>query len=193
MEPHVGDGAFVPPILAAGAQLHCNDLSLLASGLQLGHTSSVTNFLAFWDTRDWTWILGNPPFARPETEEHDGLSPETGRRNSKGALVLEDAAEDHVRHALKLTHDNVAFLLRLAFLESDKRIAFWKEHPAYKVWPLAHRPSFTADGKTDNAAYGWFWWSKSRAEFTAQHGTLLGAPIAWKSKKAKSCPAGSGT
>ena len=55
----------------------------------------------------------------------------------------------------------MAFLLRLAFLESAKRIPFWNEHPCRKVFVLSSRPSFTGDGRHDSAAYGFFWWDKS--------------------------------
>ena len=77
-------------------------------------------------------IIGNPPF---------------------------NAAEEHVRHALKLSRVGVGFLLRLAFLESTKREGLWKEHRPSKVFVLSRRPSFTGGG-TDSAAYGFFWWDR---------------------------------
>lgn len=81
------------------------------------------------------WIVGNPPF--------------TG-------------AEAHVRMALREASVGVAFLLRLAFLESAARIPFWREHPAADVHVLSRRPSFTGSG-TDSAAYGWFVWRRGYA------------------------------
>lgn len=77
-------------------------------------------------------VLGNPPFKH---------------------------AEQHVRHALKLARVGVGFLLRLAFLESEARIPFWREFPASKVAILSRRPSFTGGG-TDSAAYAFFWWDR---------------------------------
>ena len=65
-------------------------------------------------------------------------------------------AEEFVRKALSCaTH--VAMLLRLAFLESRKREDFHKAHPA-DVYVLSRRPSFMANGATDNSAYAWFHW-----------------------------------
>lgn len=77
-------------------------------------------------------IIGNPPYNR---------------------------AEAHVRRALALRDrfGVVAFLLRLAFLESQERVPFWREHPASKIYVLSERPSFSG-GSTDNAAYGVFVW-----------------------------------
>ncbi len=84
--------------------------------------------------RGYDLIVGNPPYSH---------------------------AEAHVRHALSLRSrcGVVAFLLRLAFLESQERVEFWKEHPASKVYVLSQRPSFTGGG-TDKAAYGFFVWDK---------------------------------
>lgn len=50
----------------------------------------------------------------------------------------------------------VAALLRLAFVETRKRAAFWREHPA-DIYVLSRRPSFTGRG-TDSCAYAWFVW-----------------------------------
>lgn len=52
---------------------------------------------------------------------------------------------------------HVAGLLRLAFLESQKRREWWWRNPA-DVYVLPKRPSFTGDGKTDSCAYAWFVW-----------------------------------
>ncbi len=59
------------------------------------------------------------------------------------------------------TRGTVAMLLRLAFLESQERASFHKAHPA-DLYPLASRPSFTPDGKTDSAAYAWLVWGPGR-------------------------------
>jgi len=89
------------------------------------------DFLQYNPPTKPAWVIGNPPFSD---------------------------AEAHVRHALKLAIVGVAFLLRLAFLESTKRAAFWGEHPPAEVHVLSRRPSFTGGG-TDSAAYGWFVWT----------------------------------
>ena len=71
-------------------------------------------------------------------------------------------AEEFVRRSLSDVDRGgvVAFLLRLGFLESTKRLAFWENSPAREVVVLAERPSFTGDGKTDGCAYGFFIWRK---------------------------------
>lgn len=69
-------------------------------------------------------------------------------------------AEEFVRKALSCaTH--VAMLLRLAFLETRKREAINREHPA-DVYVLSRRPSFINNGATDATAYGWFVWGPGR-------------------------------
>ena len=66
---------------------------------------------------------------------------------------------DTSRHALAATHRHVAFLLRLAFLESRERFAFWQDHPCQRIYVLSERPSFTGGG-TDSCPYGFFIWDK---------------------------------
>lgn len=73
------------------------------------------------------WVIGNPPF------------------RGFGA---------HIDHALRMA-PNVAFLLRLAVMESAGRVDCWARWPLRRVTVLAERPSFTGGG-TDSAAYGWF-------------------------------------
>jgi hypothetical protein len=111
----------------AGHDLTCGDLDPSAPGLPLGRRAYVGEFLDYQESHDW--IIGNPPYRD---------------------------AEAHVRHALKLA-PRVAFLLRLAFLESVKRGDLWMNHPPAHVWVLQKRPSFTG-GRTDSCAYGWFYW-----------------------------------
>ena len=49
-------------------------------------------------------------------------------------------------------------LLRLAFLESQERAPWLRQHPP-RVLVLSRRPSFSADGKSDSSAYAWFGWN----------------------------------
>lgn len=51
----------------------------------------------------------------------------------------------------------IAMLLRLGFLESDKRRDWWQDHPLDALYVLSKRPSFTGTG-TNFSAYGWFVW-----------------------------------
>lgn len=66
-------------------------------------------------------------------------------------------AQEFVEKAHK-DADVVIMLLRLGFLESTKRVEFWKEYPVDHLVTLSKRPSFTDDGKTDGAAYAYFIW-----------------------------------
>lgn len=81
------------------------------------------------------WIVGNPPYL---------------------------TAEAHVRQALSVARVGVAFLLRAGFLESKERIPFWRAHPAFAVYFLSERPSFTGGG-TDSTTYAWFIWRHDHA------------------------------
>lgn len=138
VEPSVGGGAFVRAIRAA--DLDCSivgvDVNEKAAGFEHCDDGVQGDFLGCGeaDIGRPDWIIGNPPF---------------------------NHAEEHVRHALKMVSKwgGVAFLLRLAFLESAGRLGFWKGPGAClrKVYVLAQRPSFTG-GQTDSAAYGFFHW-----------------------------------
>jgi hypothetical protein len=139
-EPHAGGGAFVRALLATGAAVTVSDVDAAAPALQPDErtgqgASSVQDFLGYHAPAGaLDWIVGNPPFG---------------------------GFERHVDHALTCA-PNVAFLLRLAAMESATRVDAWRRWPLRKVWVLAERPSFT-DGGTDSAAYGWFWWQQGYA------------------------------
>ena len=52
-----------------------------------------------------------------------------------------------------------AVLLRVGFLGSQKRQAWWQAHPPAALRILSARPSFTDDGRTDNSEYAWYIWN----------------------------------
>jgi hypothetical protein len=56
----------------------------------------------------------------------------------------------------------VCYLLRLGFLGSIDRHAFWKANPLTHLAVISEkgRPSFTGKG-TDNSEYAWFIWDKA--------------------------------
>lgn len=54
----------------------------------------------------------------------------------------------------------VVYLLRLNFLGSQKRKAFWQANPPSHVLVLSRRPCFTNDGRTDSIEYAWFAWDR---------------------------------
>lgn len=138
LEPHAGGGAFFDALFfqRPDIRLAVNDVNDIApalrSALLRGIPSTAGDFLAVTDKVDW--VIGNPPYV---------------------------AAQAHVEHALSIATEGVAFLLRLAFLESATRHPFWQKSPPYQVHVLSKRPSFTGGG-TDSAAYAFFIWQKRR-------------------------------
>ena len=142
LEPSCGGGAFVRALLRRSPRVHALDLDSNARGLAATPFARVGDFLREpVPDRGFDWIVGNPPY---------------------------QDAEAHVAHALRCVREggSVAFLLRLGFLEGQKRIPFWRTHPARRVFVLSERPSFTGGG-TDSAAYGFFWWSRGWREETS--------------------------
>ncbi len=66
-------------------------------------------------------------------------------------------AMEFATHAL--THSDEAYLLlRLNFLASQKRAAWFAKNEPSALFVLARRPCFTEDGKTDATDYAWFYW-----------------------------------
>ena len=143
IEPSVGGGAFLHAVLNAGAwrsnTVAC-DINPDAAGLALAGSHHVGDFLTMPQPHDVAplpvWVVGNPPYGQ---------------------------AMEHVEHALSLAmperkpQGGVAFLLRLAFVESEARRSFWRQWPVTELHILSKRPSFTG-GKTDSCAYAFFVW-----------------------------------
>lgn len=81
-------------------------------------------------------------------------------------------AEQFVRHGYDLLqpHGAMIYLLRLAFLEGQKRgQALWQTHRPRAVYVCSARPSFITEGdkagKTDATAYAIFvWWKGYRGD-----------------------------
>jgi hypothetical protein len=139
LEPSAGRGAFAIaaaflPYREAVHAVDADPIRIAELPKQVGAVDVIARCADFLDIEgSFNLIIGNPPYS---------------------------GAEAHARHALSLRarHGVVAFLLRLAFLESQERQPFWSEHPASKIYVLSERPSFTG-GKTDNSAYGFFVWA----------------------------------
>lgn len=130
MEPSSGRGAFVRAMRAYVQHVTTMDIDPDAAR---GDTHYDGDFASLITIDRYGLIVGNPPFSE---------------------------AESHVRRALGIVNREdgcVAFLLRLAFLESAERQPFWREFPATAVHTIVPRPSFTGGG-TDSCAYGWFVW-----------------------------------
>ena len=71
-------------------------------------------------------------------------------------------AEEIIRYAMYYLREGgyLVFMLRLAFLESKKRLKLWEDCPLKKVVVCANRPSFTGNGKTNATAFAFFYWKK---------------------------------
>lgn len=132
-EPHAGSGAFVRPLLLAGARVHASDLDPASEGLRV---AGVEALLTGWDaTHGWPWpgerpdwIIGNPPFGD---------------------------AEAHVRALLPVARYGVAFITRQSFTATAKRADLAAR--VWQSWPISPRPSFTGGG-TDAAEYNVLLW-----------------------------------
>ena len=100
----------------------------------------------------------------------DALSPDTEWPSAD--LIISNPpfrqAEAFCRRALESVAfaGTVAMLLRLAFLESAERYEFHRRYPVNGLHVFSSRPSFTANGKTDSAAYAWFCWGAGQPGIT---------------------------
>src|SRR5919106_4267177 len=54
----------------------------------------------------------------------------------------------------------VIYLLRVNFLGSSERAAFWQANPLTHLFIITPRPSFTGSG-SDATEYAWFYWDRA--------------------------------
>ena len=136
VEPSVGGGAFARAMRARwpGRQIVGVDVVETPPGAVDCDACQRCDWPSWGPFTPVAAIVGNPPYSH---------------------------AEAHIRHALAVVRPGgtVAFLLRLAMLEGQKRAAFWREFPPVAVHVLSKRPSFTGGG-TDSAAYAVFQWRR---------------------------------
>ena len=145
-EPACGPGVIVRTLRAAGHVVHSSDLVDYASPDQDHHG---WDFLSERKVPMWTEaIVTNPPFKN---------------------------AGEFVAHALELC-PRVVMLLRLAFLESQKRTAILdsghlaRVHVFRKRLPMMHRHGW--DGPTNSnsgMAFAWFVWDRNHQGPTELH------------------------
>jgi hypothetical protein len=144
LEPSAGEGAIIRAVNArrtdvcwSAIEIREEAMGALARAVASGGRSGAVDrddFLtaapryAHVDHHDV--VCGNPPF---------------------------NAAAEFIARALRVA-PVVAFLLRLNFLGSQKRLDFWRRHPA-DVYVLSERPSFDGEG-TDATEYAWFVWGQ---------------------------------
>lgn len=146
LEPSFGRGAFVRALRARlpVTALHITGVDLDPAEMASCNDTHIGDFLQFRSEQCFDLAIGNPPFSD---------------------------AEAHIRHAMGMVAPNgghVAFLLRLAFMESAKRARFWSETRAREIVVLQQRPSFTGGG-TDSAAYGFFVFERGYQGSTVVH------------------------
>lgn len=136
IEPHCGGGAFVRALLGLGIGLEilANDINPDARALKIPGVEPWSSDFQDFVVPGYEWVVGNPPY---------------------------EGFEAHVDHALTVA-PNVAFLLRLAVMESGARVPCWERWPLRKVWVLAERVPFTSSG-SGSSAYGWFWFQRGYA------------------------------
>ncbi len=72
-------------------------------------------------------------------------------------------AQEFINRALDVATDKVAMLLKLTFLESTKRHAWWQTVPLKKVWVFSRRVTMYPYGTTKpknsgTITYAWFVW-----------------------------------
>lgn len=170
LEPSSGRGAFVHAVLDAcpGAMVTAVDLDPEARRSAMrnddGPAGQVHFILAdFLDLSahmvrgvdlgpesyvgEYRLIIGNPPFAIPV----------------EGRKVPKPVALEHVLAALPLLEPvstenpnggRLVFLLRQSFAASRERWdRLFKRHRPHRIWQLVGRPSFTANGRTDQHEY----------------------------------------
>ena len=79
-------------------------------------------------------------------------------------LIITNPPYSHALEFIKkgISHSRCSFwFLRLNFLAGQNRNEFFVKNPLKALIVSSRRPSFTNDGKTDAADYGWFVWEKS--------------------------------
>lgn len=131
LEPAAGDGAMLAPLRD---RFGVEPSAYDANPRAAGIYTAPIMLMDYPDTYDL--IFTNPPFEHALDFARRGL----GLLEPGGYLVL---------------------FLRLAFLASKKRSAFFREHLPTEVWVVSRRPRFTGDG-SDWSDYAWFVWQQGR-------------------------------
>ena len=102
-----------------------------------GFGMASIDFLSAKSTGAFDHIITNPPYGR---------------------------AQEFIEKALSSAKHKVAMLLKLNFLEGQKRAQFFKEHPPARIYVFSKRLSFNkGDEKSKGRgllAYAWYVWEK---------------------------------
>ncbi len=167
VEPSAGPGRFVAAALAVWPDAH-----VIAVDVDGAHRATcLAAGAAEFHECDWpTWV---------ERNRRAGVNCGHGRLLILGNPPFSHATA-HVDAALRLLreHEHLVFLLRLALLGAEKRVAWWERSPLEEVPLIIPRPSFI--GGNDNAEYGVYRWTKGyRGRPT------IAPPILWGAAKAE--------
>lgn len=140
LEPSAGEGHILRAVHSIHPRLRIDAVELRATCrglLELDATCiTIGDFLQIPPVFPaYAVALGNPPFL---------------------------LAQEFIEHSLR-SAGQVVFLLRLSFLESQKREAFFTRVGVPDVFVLPERPSFTGEG-TDSCAYAWMRWIRGKKQ-----------------------------
>jgi hypothetical protein len=114
----------------------------------------------------------------PDSESRVDFLMEPAPSFAIGAIVTNPPfklADQFVAHALTLGIPKVVMLLRLAFLESERRSAILDGGLLARVYvfrnrlPMMHRAGWTGRKSTSQRAYAWFVWELGHQGPTALH------------------------
>jgi len=139
LEPCAGNGNIIVA-LKERYNNHITAIEIRDEKDNLQHSGAdeilIEDFLNYCPAKEYKTIISNPPF-------------------SLATEVINKCFE------IACADTEIIMLLRLAFLEAERRYKFWQKHPVNDLYVLSKRPSFTGKG-TDATAYGWFVWNKSK-------------------------------
>jgi hypothetical protein len=144
IEPSAGLGRFVIASKEQWPNAHMTALDIREECLvPLKNAGADSVLIESWEDdlpefkEPFDLIIGNPPYYR---------------------------AEEHIHLAKKRLRQggHLAFLLRMAFLSSQKRVkTLWQPPSELRyLMPLAQRASFTDDGKTEHSEYAMYIWQR---------------------------------
>jgi len=138
LEPSAGNGNIIRALRARGFTNQINAVEIRSEERE--HLEDIADevvlgdFLSYEPDLSYDVIIGNPPYS---------------------------LAQEFVDKALDLLAPGglLIFLLRTAFLESEKRFNWWQDHPLSGLYTLHKRPKFIGKG-TDATSYSWFVWER---------------------------------
>jgi hypothetical protein len=142
LEPCAGSGAIIEVLRRhrPGSRITAVEIRETERGRlkSLADRVHIADFLTWKPEGEYGTIITNPPFciAQEVIERCFSFRPQAGE---------------------------IVMLLRLGFLESKKRVEFWRKYPLSELLVITPRPSFDGAG-SDKTAYGWFVWNSNEGQ-----------------------------